>query len=139
MWCHLSGYRTTSFSATSYYLAHRIFVERTKREIVVISNLRFFIMRGIHSKIVKIPYYLGQSAPSISTPSPIVRAPSKRIVRPLNQYTPVNFLHAFWQVKIIYQCYSYFKSSFPCSKMPRKSRDRSILEVFLAKNVEKQI
>ena len=33
-------YRTTSFSATSYYLAHGIFVVRTKREVVVFSNLR---------------------------------------------------------------------------------------------------
>ena len=43
---NLLAYRTTSFSVTSYYLANRIFVERTKRargriirEIVVLSKI----------------------------------------------------------------------------------------------------
>ena len=38
-------YRTTSFRATSYYLAHGIFVVRTKREVVLFPNLRFLFFK----------------------------------------------------------------------------------------------
>ena len=39
-----SKYRTTSFRATSYYLAHGIFVVRTKREVVLYERSYYFLI-----------------------------------------------------------------------------------------------
>ena len=58
---------------------------------------------------------------------------SSVIVRPLDQYAPIRSFNAFGQVKILYHCYSYSKSRFPCSKMPEISRNCSKLELFIKK------
>ena len=82
-----------------------------------ILELRWFAHLGIYRTT-------SARAPSlISTPSRIVRTPYIRII------PPINFLTAFGQVKIVYQCQSYFKSRFLGSKMPKISKHCSKIEV----------
>ena len=74
----------------------------------------------------RVPYYLGQSALLDQHALPNSTKPFYKyslIVSPLDQNAPIKFLNAFEQVKIISQFYSYFKSRFPCSKMPRIPRN----------------
>ena len=103
--------------------------ECTIKEYVLIYSKSFYNAFNHYQALIRVNirtvlYYLGQSA-LLDTPSRIVRTPSTRIVHQctLSISAPLltfeMFLGRYYQLKIIYQCYPYFKSRFSSSKIAK--------------------